>query len=475
MSHDAIVIGSDEDGVEAAITGANAGLDVLLVDVHEVDATRRGAAGALLLSLLHETILEIHAAHRVLGRECMASELRSMFGRILARRRDEAIGFHLASLHARLARAKVRVVSGLPRLLSATEVEIAPGDVRRAPIVVVAVGARARRPARFGFDDQVVCDPDSILLGGSVPRNLVIVGADIVGCEFSCMFAALGSQVTLVDRRRRLLRFVDADLREILHRWMQRMGVTVVLEEGVREVRRAGSGVDAHAIVTLGSGRVEVSDRVLIAAGGVPNTRGLGLDRAGVATDPRGFVIVDDRFRTSQQGVWATGRVIDALTPEGALGHHGRVAMLDAIGADFDASAEIPLVVHTVPEIAAVGLSQEACEHLDVASFAACAPLGRVLRARIRGEDEGILKLVVHRETQRVLGVHVVGMCAHEIVNLGAALLRRGCSLDDLASTVFSAGSLSVAYQSAALHALQLRGTARHAPPENVSSEARKW
>ena len=476
MFHDAIVIGSDEDGISAAIAAANAGLDVLLVDALEVDGTPRRAPGALLLGLLHETVLEIHAAHRVLGRERSASELRALFGRVLSRRRDEGVKFHFAFLRERLARAGVRVTSGLPRLLSPNEVEIAPGDVRRSPIIVMAVGARARRPARFAFDHRLVCDPDSALLADAVPRSLLVIGADIVGCEFACMFAALGCQVTIVERRRRLLRFVDADLREILHRWMQRMGVTVVLEEEVREVRPTGSGSDEHAIVVLGSGRLEVSERILIAAGGVPNTLHLGLERAGVASDERGFVVVDDRWRTSRPGIWATGGVVDALAPIAALGHQGRSAMLDAIGASFDAGGEIPLVIHTVPELATVGLSQEACEHLGLRSFAASAPLGRGLRARIRGEDEGILKLVVDGETLRLLGVHVVGMGAHEIVNLGAVLMRRGVSVEDLASTIFSAGSLSAAYQSAALEALRLRGATRPGGSANGPGDsAGRW
>jgi len=475
MPHDVIVIGSEEDAIAASVVAANAGLDVLLVDGDERAGARNFAPGPLLLSLLHQTVLEIHAAHRVLGRERTASELRALFGRILARSRDDAVGFHCASVRERLSDAKVGVAPGRPRMLSPTEVEIAPGDVRSAPIFIVAAGARARRPTCFPFDDRIVCDSDSILLGNSVPRNLVVVGADIVGCEFSCMFAALGTQVTLVERRRRLLRFVDADLREVLHEWLQRTGVTVVMDEGVADVRRVGSGVAAHAIVTLGSGRIEVSDRVLIAAGGVPNTRGLDLDRARVDVDSRGFVTVDEHGRTSQPGIWATGRVVDALAPVGVLRHQGRTAMLDAMGARSEANVEIPLVIHTVPQIATVGLSQEACEHLDLGCFAVTASLGRELRARIRGEGEGLLKLVVHAETLQVLGVHVVGMSAHEIVNLGSALLRRGCSLEDLATTSFSEGSLSAAYQSAALEALRRRAPSSAARAAREDLDVGKW
>jgi len=475
MRHDAIVIGSDEDGIAAALTAASAGLDVLLVDLLEARGGRPVMPGSELSSLLHKTVLEIHAAHRVLGRETTGPKLRALFGRIFARRRDEAVRFHFASLRERLAAAGVRMATGRPRFVSPTEVEVAPGDVRQAAIIIVAVGCRPRRPRRLLLDDRIVCDPDSILAGSSVPRSLVVIGADIVGCEFSCIFAALGSQVTLVERRRRLLRFVDPELREVLHERMQRMGVTVVLEESVEDLRRVGAGADAHALVTLGSGRTEVCDRVLIAAGGVPNTRSLGLDLAGVASDARGFVVVDDHHRTSQAGVYATGRVVDALAPSGALGHQGRMAVLDAIGADIDASGEIPLVILTVPEIATVGLTQEACEHLGVGAFSASAPLGRVLRARIRGEDDGLLKLVVASETLKVLGVHVVGISASEIVNLGAALLRRGCSLADFANTTFSAGSLCGAYRSAAVEALGRRIATRAPALPSPDGDAGRW
>jgi len=465
MLHDAIVIGSDEDGISAAITAADAGRDVLLVDVLEADRSPRRMSGTMLLGLLHETILEIHAAHSVLKQERSASELRALFGRVLSQRREEALQFHISFLRERLARSGIGVASGLPKLISSNAVEIAPGDVRRAPVIVLSPGIRARMPARFAFDRRVVCHPDRVLLADSVPRSLLVIGADVAGCEFACMFAALGCRVTLVERRRRLLRFVDSDLREILHRWMQRMGVDVVLEEEIREIRRSGSGCEEHSTVVLESGRMEVSERILIVAGGVPNTRDLGLDRVGVATDERGFILVDDRWRTSQKGIWATGGAVDAQAPAAALGHQGRSAMLDALGANVVASGEIPLIIHTVPELAAVGLSQEACAHLDVRSFAASAPLGRVLRTRIRGEDEGLLKLVVHDETLRLLGVHVIGMGAHEVVNLGAALMRKEASLEDIAGTVFSSGSLSAAYRVAALEGLRHRGSRGAAMP----------
>ena len=176
MGHDVIVIGSEAEGVTAAATAASAGLDVALVDTRGLFGRRPSASGPLVLSLLHETILEIHAAYRVIGEQRSPSEFREMFGRTFFSRREQALDFHLEGLRGRLSGLGVEVLPGPARFVGPHRVEVGAGDERDAPIVVIATGARARRPPRFRFDGRVICDPDSILGLSKVPRSLLVIG-----------------------------------------------------------------------------------------------------------------------------------------------------------------------------------------------------------------------------------------------------------------------------------------------------------
>lgn len=464
VDHDTIIIGATAEGVTAALTGASLGMRVVLVDPDDFLAARAAPPGPFMLSLLRDTVMEIRAAHRVLGREGTTKELRNLFSRSLAMRRRELQRAYHAEIRRQLIANGISVVRGRAHLRSPVEVEVPGGLVLRAPVIVLATGSRPRRPGRFAFDGKTVCDYDSVVAHDVVPRNLVVIGADLVGCEFGCMFAALGSNVTLIDRRNRLLRFVDADLREVLHAWMQRSGVTVVLGEEAPGLKLMRSSEGPYAQVSLASGRTEVSERVLIVAGSEPNTGGLGLASVGVETDARGFVSTDDRFETGVPGIYALGGVVDGLASTTMRIHQGRVAMFCAAGVESGGENPTPMVIYTVPEIAMVGLSEEACGLLDVPHVVGCSTLERVPGSGMRGEQAGMMKLVVARETRRLLGVHVVGTAAAELVGLGAALLRREGSVEEIASTGVSPQSLSEAYHRASLDALAKLGRRARRP-----------
>ncbi|MGH0031936.1 MAG: dihydrolipoyl dehydrogenase family protein [Myxococcota bacterium] len=475
MDYDAIIIGATAEGVSAALTGSSIGMNVALVDVDGFIASRASPPGPFVLSLLHDALMEIRAAHRVLGKERSTSELRAIFSRALVGRRRQVVATYHAELRYELAARGAHVLRGPARFRSPNEIEVAGREVHRASVIVIACGSRPRRPDRFPFDGRTVCDPDSLLDPDGVPRNLVVVGADLIGCEFSCMFAQLGSNVTLIDRRNRLLRFVDADLREVLHAWMQRSGVTVVLGEGVEEIEVLGSESSPHASVRLASGRVEIGERVLVAAGSTPNTDGLDLARPGIATDPRGFVTTDDRFETCVKGVYALGGAVDGLASTTMRIHQGRVAMFCAAGVQEDGENPTPMVIYTVPEIAMVGLSEEACGLLDIPHVVGRTGLSRSLRSRVRGEDAGLMKLVISNDTRRLLGVHLIGTAAAEVVGLGSALVRSEKTVEEIASIGVSPQSLSEAYQRAALDALAKLGRPAPAPTEARESLTRAF
>lgn len=458
MEYDAVILGATAEGVTAALTGAGVGMNVAIVDTDGLLDAHATAPGPLVLSLLRETLMEIRAAYRVLGKHLSKRQLRTVFSRVYAARRSEIVTTYRGEVRLELADNNVSVLSGRPHFRSPNEIAL-PGDVTaRAPVILIATGSSPRQPECFPFDESVVCDVDSIVAQDRMPDSLVVIGADLIACEFSCMFAALGCAVTLVDRRLSLLRFIDADLREILHSWMQRSGVTVVLGESIDEVELRGTDAAPHAAVTLGSGRVEITERVLVAAGSIPASGDLGLDDIGVGRDACGFIAIGDRFETSVGNIYAAGGVVENIASTTMRIHQGRIAMLCAAGLEATGTSPTPTVIYTVPEIATVGLTEEACGLLDVPHVVGSSGLGRSLRSRLRGEEEGLIKLVVSTENHQLIGVHVVGNSASELVGLGAALLKREGTVEEIAGIGLSPQSLSEAYNRAALDALTKLG-----------------
>jgi NAD(P) transhydrogenase len=447
VRHGVIVIGGGPAGTEAALAAARLGLGVLLAD----PAPEPGA-GSGLASIVTAAVLRA-AAHR-------APPLPE-----LSERRDAALARELADRAARLARAGVRVLRGRAVLRASGEVEVEGHGVHRAEQVVLATGSRARRPARFRFDDRVVCDAGSILrLEGGLPRSLVIVGAEVAGCEFACLFAALGANVTLVERRRRLLRCADPEILDVLHRELQALGVVIALEEEIEGIELAGAGAAAHAVVRLGSGRSEVCDRLLVLAGREGASDRAELSAAGIELDAQGFVVVDEFFQTTRPGVYAVGDLVGPPLRAGVAPHQARSAIFHAAGRE-PPEAEFPLTMHTRPELAVVGMIEEALKRLDLRYGVGRAEFSPLQRGEPGGVASGLLKLTFARDGRRLLGVQIVGHGANELIHLGALLVQTGGTLDQLLDPVYAHPSLSEAYRAAALDA-DAQEAADEAPAE---------
>ena len=453
VDHAVIVIGAGAAGCAAALEASRLGLDVLVVDPAPVPGAGTLARGTIPAAVLREAIVQTIATRRLRQRSEPTAPLR-LDSSELRGARERVLRGHLSEMNRRLASHGVRFERGRASLRSPSEVFVERHGVRRAKFIVIATGTRSRRPASFPFDGRVVCDDESVLRLEGVPRNLVIVGAEVVGCEFACLFAALGANVTLVERRRRLLRCADREILELLHRSMQRLGIVVALEEEIQrlEIEQAG---EPHAVVTLGSGRVEKCDRLLVLAGREPEVGALGLDRVDVATDAHGFIQVDEHFQTSQPGVYAVGDVVGYPFRAGTGVHQARAAMLYAAGRDAPEPNEPPIAIHTFPEISIAGLIEEAARRLDVCYGIGIARFHETLRGRIRAETGGLLKMLFRRDDRRLLGVQIIGEGATELVHLGAAWLESGATLDQIANSVFNYPSLAEAYRVAALDGLR--------------------
>jgi NAD(P) transhydrogenase len=355
-----------------------------------------------------------------------------------------------------LARHEVELVHGRARLIDAFTVEVADdhGDLRRltAGVVLIVTGSSPFRPPGIPFEDPDVHDSDSILEIDSLPASLAVLGGGVIGCEYASMFAALGTDVHLIERREPLLPFLDTEIVDRMTAGMGDLGVTFHLGERADTVARR----DGELVCTLPSGREIATEKVLVTAGRVGNTADLGLEALGVQTDERGRIVVDEKLRTSAPSVFAAGDVIGSPALASSSMEQARVAVCHAFGFPYkqEVSDLLPYGVYTVPEVSSVGLSEQ-----DAAARGVDAVVGRALfrdnaRGAIIGDRDGMTKLVFDRATRRLIGCHCVGERACELVHLGQAVMTLGGTVETFIEMVFNYPTLSETYKYAAYDAL---------------------
>lgn len=446
MSFGLVVIGGGLTACAASAEAARAGARVLQVPVAGGDGDLACTRAALFRAVLREEAERALCAEGPRpGGARPAVDLRAST--------ERALHAALSEAYAELGKLGVTVREGSPRLDAEGGVAL-DGAPLAADAVFLATGSRARRPRRFPFDGRAVLEADAAWRLGHPPRAALVVGGEEAGCALAGNLAALGSAVTLVDRRTRLLRHADRDLLERLHRALGARGVTVVLGEGIRTLRPLGGRKGAGAELELESGRRDRFDAVLVAAGRVPATAGLGLEEAGVECDGRGFVTVDEGLRTARPGVFALGSAVGEVGEWVGARLQAAQALRALRGLPTFEWGDPVRVLGTLPTLAAAGLTPEVCARLDVPFLEVAVPFRAVLRGRARG-GEGLLKLVVDAGSRRLLGVHAVGPEADELVHLGAAWMRAERPVDALLEGPFAPGSFAELY---ALAALELQG-----------------
>jgi NAD(P) transhydrogenase len=376
----------------------------------------------------------------------------------LRARTAQVIEMTADAVRRNLERHEVEFVRGEARLGSDRAVHVTSFDagqerMLQGKVILIATGSRPFRPQSVPFDDPDVHDSETVLEIDRPFDSLVVVGGGAVGCEYASIFTALGVEFTLVDSGERLLAFFDEEISQLLARAFSNMGMRVVLGGGRAEVSREPSGLSC----TLASGEEIRPDKVLFASGRVGNVEGLGLEVAGVQVDARNRIVVDDEFRTSAESIFAAGDVIGPPALASVSMEQGRVAACYALGIPFKETVDPmpPFGVYAVPEAAMVGLTEE-----DAAAQGIEHEVGRGwfagnTRATIAGATDGLVKLVFERESRKLLGVHVLGDHAAELVHQGQAVLNYGGSIDYFIHSTFNAPTASEAYKYAAYDGLQ--------------------
>lgn len=461
--YDLVVIGSGPAGQRAAVQAAKLGKRVALVE----KGRRLGGvcvnSGTIPSKTLREAIVYLtgHSQRSVYGQSYrLKSEL--TMGDLLWRAQN-VVEAEVDVIEDQLRRNHVELVCGVASFVGPEEVSVIElDDVERrleSKAVVIAVGTTPSHPTDVGFDGQTILDSDQILDLEEIPGSMVVVGAGVIGIEYASMFAALRTKVTVVEKRARLLEFCDAEIVEALQFHLRELGVQFRFGESVDAVELRDGGAVTH----LASGKRIAADTVLYSAGRLGAIDSLNLGAIGVEHDDRGRIKVDEHFQTCVPGVYAVGDVIGFPSLAATSAEQGRLAACHALGhPSHTMNGLLPVGIYTIPEISYVGQTEEELTAAAIPYEVGIARYRELARGQIVGDHHGMLKLLASPEDGRILGVHVFGTSATEVVHIGQAVMGNGGGLDFLVDSVFNYPTFAESYKVAALDATnKLRTLAR--------------
>jgi NAD(P) transhydrogenase len=454
MELDLLVIGSGPSGQKAAIQAAKLGKRVAVAERKERLGGVSIHTGTIPSKTLREAVLE-QLAQRPLDvldptriEESEAAVLQQLMDRTA-----RVVAAETAVVREQFRRNRVGLLPGQAYFVDANTVKMEGDDEPiRAHRIVIASGTNPARPPSVSFDDRTVIDSDGLLkLEHHVPRSMIVVGAGVIGVEYASMFGALGTKVTVIDKRDRVLNFLDAEIGEAFQYLLRRSNVTFRLRESVAAV-----DIDADARgprVLLESGKELVAETVLYAVGRQGDTAKLQLDKAGLEADSRGRIPVDETHRTAVPHIFAVGDVAGGGLAATAM-EQGRIATLHAFGESVQTLPDlVPTGVYAIPEIAMVGRTEEQLTDEAVPYVTGVARWSELARGLMSGDEDGMLKLLVSTEERCVLGVHVIGTGATDLVHIGQAVMGGASTIDFLVTAVFNYPTFAESYKVAALDA----------------------
>ncbi len=460
--YDLLVIGSGPGGQRASIAASKLGRRVAIVDRKAMIGGVCINTGTIPSKTLREAVLyltgmaqrDIYGASYRVKDEISISDLTA--------RTQHVIGRETEIVRNQLLRNHVHMLSGTAQFVDGHHVDVSGPDHIRisADKIVLAPGTEPARPENVEFNENRVVDSDGILSLDKVPGSMVVVGAGVIGIEYASMFAALGTRVTVVDQRPSMLEFCDDEIVESLRFHLRDLAVSFRFGEHVDRVQVTEFGT----VTSLRSGKRIAAETVMYSAGRQGATAKLGLEKAGLNADKRGRIEVDEYFRTKVPHIYAVGDVIGFPALAATSMEQGRLAATHAMGETASAMTGLqPIGIYTIPEISFVGKSETELTTSAIPYEVGLSRYRELARGQIVGDSYGMLKLIVHAETREILGVHVFGTGATDLVHIGQAVMGCGGTVDFLVDTVFNYPTLSEAYKVAALDATnKLRALSRH-------------
>ena len=454
QTYDLIVIGSGPAGQRAAIQAAKAGKRVAIIEQREVLGGVCINTGTIPSKTMREAVLHFsgYQYQNIYGINYRVKEKVTMAD--LSFRVQHVIKTEVDVTQAQLSRNNIDVLTGQGSFLDPTHVQMenSRGKTQyEAPHVIIATGTKPAISPRVPLNGRNIINSDQVLQMPDIPRTLIVVGGGVIGVEYTCMFATLGVRVILIEKRPRLLEFADAEIVEALSYHLRDSRVTMRLSEEVESVEEVGTGVVAN----LMSKKKISGDALLYAVGRQGNVDEMNLGAAGIEADSRGRIKVDADFRTKQPNIFAAGDVIGFPSLASVSMEQGRIAAGRAFDIPLHSNPEnYPYGIYTIPEISFIGKTEEQLTDADVPYEVGVAYYREIARGQIRGDTTGRLKLIFHRETRDILGVHIIGEGASELLHIGQAVLILGGKVDYFVDTVFNYPTLAECYKAAAFNGL---------------------
>lgn len=449
-----LVLGSGPGGQKAAIAAAKLGRRVAVVDRPDMLGGVSLHTGTIPSKTLREAVLyltgltqrDLYGQSYRLKEDITVADLTARTQHVVSRETDV--------IRSQLSRNHVALYSGTGRFVDEHTIALreAGGQERllSAEHVVIATGTRPARPESVEFDGRTILDSDNVLTVERVPRSMVIVGAGVIGMEYACMFAALGSRVTVVERRAGMLDMCDVEVVESLKYHLRDLAVTFRFGESVAAVERHARGT----LTVLESGKKIPAEAVMYSAGRQGLTEELELANAGLAADARGRITVDEYYRTQVPHIYAVGDVIGFPALAATSMEQGRAAAHHACGEPVGRTHRLqPIGIYTIPEISFIGRTEDQLTEERVPFEVGIARYRELARGQIIGDAHGMLKLLVSPGDRTLLGVHCIGSGATELIHIGQSVMGLGGTVDYLVDAVFNYPTLAESYKVAALDA----------------------
>jgi NAD(P) transhydrogenase len=452
---DVLVLGSGPGGQKAAIATAKLGKRAAVVERRDMVGGVCINTGTIPSKTLREAVLYLTGLNQreMYGQSYRVKEDITVSD--LLSRTQHVIGREIEVIRSQLARNHVVMLPGMGRFLDDHTIEVLDGTGRETKVtaekIVIATGTLPARPSTVEFDEKTIIDSDGILHLERVPQSMIVVGAGVIGIEYASMFAALGCKVTVVEARERMLDFCDVEVVEALKYHLRDLAVTFRFRETVLSVQRHKQG----AIAVLESGKRIPAEVVMYSAGRQGMTETLGLENAGLSADKRGRISVDEFFRTEKPHIYAVGDVIGFPALAATSMEQGRLAAHHACGEPVQVLSSVsPIGIYTIPEISFVGQTEDELTEKRIPFEVGISRYRELARGQIIGDSYGVLKLLVSPDDRKLLGVHVFGTGATELVHIGQAVMGCGGTIDYLVDAVFNYPTLAESYKVAALDAM---------------------
>lgn len=462
--YDLLVIGSGPAGQRAAIQAAKLNKRVAVIERKTILGGVCINTGTIPSKTLREAVMHFsgYREHNLYGSSYSVKQNITMADLLF--RTDHVIQHELDIIRHQLQRNRVDLIAAEAAFVNPNTIQLKYVDQQgwrevTAANIIVATGTSATKSDRIPFDGRQVFISDDILKLDHLPRTLTVVGAGVIGLEYASIFSALGVRVTIIDKRRRLLPFVDAEIIDSLVYHLNQQRVIMRLGEEVDSIEQITDDQGERVKIQLASGKQIITEMALYSIGRTGATRYLNIESVGLNTDERGLLKVNKNFQTNVPNIYGVGDVIGFPSLASTSMEQGRLAACHAFGVKTNHTPELfPYGIYTIPEISTVGRNEEELTEAGIPYEVGKAQYREIARGQIIGDQSGFLKLIFHLETRELLGVHIIGEGASELIHIGQAVMAFKGNVDYFINNVFNYPTLAECYKTAAFDGINRLG-----------------